>query len=126
MDLLLVGYSAGALAASRFVPSPPHSLALRTRYILLSYPLSVLFALTALHSSTFTQSLQERVKSGCSILVLFGTRDQFTGVDKYRAWATQLASQPGSRFKAVEIEGADHFWSDKRELMHRIVEYSSM
>lgn len=123
--LLLCGYSFGSLAVSScparpvpptFAPSRP-SARLLTSYLLISYPLSVLWALTFLRSSPFTTSLRRLVQRGDNrILAVHGDRDNFSAVDKLRAWASELDSVKGSQeaWTAIEVEGADHFWRDGR------------
>ncbi|GAA5969366.1 hypothetical protein JCM3765_001284 [Sporobolomyces pararoseus] len=132
VDLLLCGYSFGSLLASSCPPppsTPQHSF--RTRYLLLSYPLSVMFALTSFHSSRFTRMLEDRVKEGNGVCVVFGDEDQFSGVAKLRNWSRGLVerAEPGGvrggekQVTVVEIEGADHFWArgnDKRRALEAI------
>jgi alpha/beta superfamily hydrolase len=123
-ELLLCGYSFGSLAASAcpppsLPPSHPHAR-LTTSYLLISYPLSVLWALTFFRSGPFTTALRETVMRGNErILTVFGDRDQFSGVEKLRKWAgelDELAQGSGNRsWKAIEIEGADHFWLDRAQ-----------
>ncbi|GAA5855368.1 hypothetical protein JCM9279_001700 [Rhodotorula babjevae] len=129
-DLLLCGYSFGSLAASSCPPpaAPPShpSAALRASYLLLSYPLSVLWALTALHTAAPTSALRSLVAHGeARVLAVHGTEDDFSGVERLRGWAGELervAAMEGrdGAWRAVEVEGADHFWRDrerKREML---------
>lgn len=114
--LLLAGYSAGSLAASRFrlpntAASSPLPLSLSISYLLISYPLSVLPFLTLLRSSTFHASLAELARSDAPVLAVHGDGDQFTGVARYEAWARRL-SEAGRGWKSIVVEGADHFWRD--------------
>lgn len=132
VDLLLCGYSFGSLLASSCPPPPSttqHSF--RTRYLLLSYPLSVMFALTSFHSSRFTRALEDRIQEGNEICIVYGDQDQFSGVAKLRKWGrglVELARVEGERggekqMAVVEIEGADHFWArgnDKRRAIEEI------
>ncbi|PRQ77425.1 Alpha/Beta hydrolase fold, partial [Rhodotorula toruloides] len=121
-ELLLCGYSFGSLAASACPPpSPPPShphARLTTSYLLISYPLSVIWALTLFRSGPFTTALRETVERGDErVLAIFGDRDQFSAVEKLRKWAGELetvAEGSGNKtWQAVEIEGADHFWLDR-------------
>lgn len=118
VDLLLCGYSFGALAASSCPPPLPTSVcAVRTSYLLISYPLSVTWALTFLQSGPFTKALRDLVQRGENrVLAIFGDQDQFSAVAKLRAWAKGLEEVEGSegRWSAVEVSGADHFWRDRR------------
>ncbi|GAA5910925.1 hypothetical protein JCM6882_001933 [Rhodosporidiobolus microsporus] len=131
VDLLLCGYSFGSLAASSCpAPSAPSShppVRVRTSYLLLSYPLSVLWALCLFRSSPFTSALQSLVRRGENrVLAVHGDRDQFSGVERLRAWAQGLEKEQGGEegcFGVVEVEGADHFWQDrgkKRELLEAV------
>ncbi|GKZ28407.1 hypothetical protein AbraIFM66950_005581 [Aspergillus brasiliensis] len=45
-------------------------------------------------------------------LAIFGDEDTFTSASKLEKWSAELAHAPGSRFQAVEIEGAGHFWRE--------------
>lgn len=86
LDILLCGYSAGSLAASyctpthlqelinrRCRPTPPPPMrqdndgggkpkTIKLRYLLISYPVSVLWALTLFRSSTFTTRLDALIE----------------------------------------------------------------
>lgn len=121
-QILLCGYSFGSLAASACPPpapppSHPHAV-LTTSYLLISYPLSVLWALTLFRSEPFTTALRNTVKRGNErVMAIFGDKDHFSGVEKLRKWAGELetvAEGNGAKtWEAVEIEGADHFWLDR-------------
>ncbi|GKZ20724.1 hypothetical protein AbraCBS73388_006341 [Aspergillus brasiliensis] len=45
-------------------------------------------------------------------LAIFGDEDTFTSASKLEKWSAELAHAPGSRFQAVEVEGAGHFWRE--------------
>jgi uncharacterized protein len=109
---------------------------------LISYPLSVSWALTFFHSATFDRALREVVESGKEeVLEIHGDGDQFTGVERYRARARELRQLGASassaeggeegqevrnRWKSVEVDGADHFWSEregKERLLHEVREW---
>ncbi|SCV72458.1 BQ2448_3995 [Microbotryum intermedium] len=130
IDLLLIGYSYGSLAASS---SPPlkmirQGLTLRTRTILISYPCSVLSFLTFFKSSHYTQSLTKSTqRDKRPTLAIWGTRDQFTCVVKYEEWFRQIQEVDSERVtEGVQVEGADHFWreqGDKQRLIQTIVEW---
>lgn len=119
LRILLAGYSHGSLAASACSPPthlPDHpNLTISTSYLLLSYPLSIMWALCAFRTHTFTSALEQRVKGeeGERVFAVFGDRDQFTGVERYRQWALRLG-EGTEAFRAREVEGADHFWRDER------------
>ncbi|GAA6054984.1 hypothetical protein JCM3770_000478 [Rhodotorula araucariae] len=132
-EILLCGYSFGSLAASSCPPpSPPPSLPhaqLRTSYLLISYPLSVLWALTSLHSGPPTSALHSLVARGENrVLALHGDKDDFSAIDKLRTWVAglEVASAVKGMWRAVEVEGADHFWRDgrkKREMLETVREW---
>lgn len=45
-----------------------------------------------------------------------GTEDDFSGVEGLRRWAGELEGVAEGRdgvWRAVEVEGADHFWRDR-------------
>lgn len=147
IDLVLVGYSAGSIAASCATVPPYHSVSAspgshalpppltRLRRLLVSYPLGVLWALTALRPNTFTRGLEDVVKnahspisssskdqaqevvtSTDSVLSIWSTQDQFTSQARYHAWSErlrgELATPDGAqseagreRWKGVEVDG---------------------
>ena len=45
-------------------------------------------------------------------LAIYGDQDTFTSANKLEKWSADLAHAPESRFQAVEIEGAGHFWRE--------------
>lgn len=49
-------------------------------------------------------------------LAVFGSADGFSSVDMMRKWTHALHHAPGSRFQAIEINGAGHFWHDHGHL----------
>ncbi|GAA6009818.1 hypothetical protein JCM11491_000826 [Sporobolomyces phaffii] len=130
VKLLLCGYSFGSLLATACPPPAPTAhFSFETRYLVVSYPLSVMFALTAFHSALFTRALQDRVvEEGTSVCTVYGDGDQFSGVGELRRWSAgldKLASDRGQEGKVavIEVEGADHFWahtSTKSEALDRI------
>lgn len=152
IDVLLVGYSAGSLAAScASVPAfvshdTPNSgpdawrksVQIRVRRVLVSYPVGVLWALTALRPSPFTQGL-ERVFDTAAMtahpddhdgvptdktLAIWSTQDQFSSRERYQAWSARLqdvatrqsVDGKGSSWQGVEVDepGADHFWRSRQ------------
>ncbi|GAA5974090.1 hypothetical protein JCM11641_003428 [Rhodosporidiobolus odoratus] len=116
IDVLLCGYSFGSLAASSCPPPFHPSLSIQTSYLLISYPLSVLWALSLFRSGPYTSALRDLVRRGENrVLAVYGDGDQFSAVGRLRAWANELDNQKtGARtWEAVEIEGADHLWQDR-------------
>lgn len=49
-------------------------------------------------------------------LAVFGSADSFSSVEMMRKWTHALHHAPGSRFQAIEINGAGHFWHDHGHL----------
>jgi len=136
LDILICGYSAGASSASMIDSKDIKALCShstspsRLRHLLVSYPLSVLWALTLFRSSTFKCSLEKMVQSSeANVLAIHGTRDNFTAIGKYLTWSQTLektaASGNGGRFKAVVVQEADHFWTrgSMRKLISAVDEW---
>ncbi|EXJ79339.1 hypothetical protein A1O3_08841 [Capronia epimyces CBS 606.96] len=46
---------------------------------------------------------------------LFGSRDVFTSDRKLQRWTADLASRPGSRFTAIRVNAAGHFWHEDED-----------
>lgn len=108
-DSLLCGYSAGSLSASYCKPVP----GIKIRYLLISYPLSVLWALTLFKSSPFTSALEGILeKADTPLLSVRGDKDQFTADSKYAQWESKMQEKSKSA-TFVKVAGADHFWSGK-------------
>ncbi|KAF2402685.1 hypothetical protein EJ06DRAFT_579958 [Trichodelitschia bisporula] len=90
-------------------------LVFQPAYLLLSPLLAPVSTFTAIPFGT--QALQ-REKGALAkqlaehpSLAVFGGEDGFTAARKVRAWAAGIEG-PGSRFKAVEVPGAGHFWRE--------------
>lgn len=49
-------------------------------------------------------------------LAVFGDRDGFNSAQKYRSWAKRFRDMDGSQFRAVEVSGAGHFYTEERAL----------
>ncbi|KAI8370337.1 Alpha/Beta hydrolase protein [Radiomyces spectabilis] len=102
-QLVICGYSFGAMVASSIdvVENIPCS------YLLISYPLSVTWALATVKTGYFrtraTALLQQREND---VLVIFGSNDQFTGKGSYEKWLQHKSE----RVRTVLVPGADHFW----------------
>lgn len=132
VNLILVGYSAGSLSASVCFPLEDEckGVVLQTRWILLSYPLSVRFALTCFRSSYFIDGLH-RILDSCSksteesssgrVLVVYGDGDQFTSIDKYRKWVIELTERSKAVVQSLEIAQSDHFWHGRESKRQMIV-----
>ena len=122
--LHLQGYSHGCIPISHFKPLPAP---LKTRYVLLSYPLTVLPFITLFNHRTHATALKSLVKeltdtpsysslpAPSLLLVLYGDQDQFTGIARYEAWVNSLqeiGNAPSGKAIVADakIEGGDHFW----------------
>ena len=112
-DLTWQGYSAGSMAAS--LARGPKQM-IQQRHVLISYPVSVLWALTVGHTAAFNAGLDALVADNSSdVLEIHGSGDTFTSASKYASWASALqakATTSGSRFQSIEVPGAGHFWTD--------------
>ncbi|KAM0787959.1 hypothetical protein ACM66B_006163 [Microbotryomycetes sp. NB124-2] len=150
LSLALVGYSAGSVASSMaqldlaaartLLPSLER---VDIKRVLISYPLSVLWALTLFRSTAFSARLEKLASPPDSdptdlavtrnehTLAVFGTQDQFTAVAKYEAWSDKLQrlSDGSTRWRGFKVEGADHFWRDregKKQLLMAVREFVAM
>ncbi len=60
------------------------------------------------NSSSYNATLHQLVQHPDSnVLVIFGDQDEFTSIEKYRTWASELG---GSNLEIREIPQASHFW----------------
>ncbi|KAG8808539.1 hypothetical protein FRB91_004909 [Serendipita sp. 411] len=111
-EVVLLGYSHGSIAITHH---PVHvkfkgGSNIPVAHILLSYPLSPLPFLTTFHQGTHTEALKNLVSDrNSTVLIIYGTADQFTGEKRFQEWANVLKSQ-GESVGIQVIEGADHFW----------------
>lgn len=88
----------------------------KARYLLISYPLSALWALTLFKSSPFTSALEGTLATeDTPFLSIRGDKDQFTAASKFTQWETRLG-ELSKTATFVTVEGADHFWSGKQHL----------
>lgn len=99
--LVFCGYSCGALQASA-ARAPGWA---DVRYVLVSYPLDVVWLVTCFGGRHFRRCLAEAAER--RVLLMYGTADQFTSAASYAAWARTLAQQ-----HTVDAIAApcDHFW----------------
>jgi len=133
VEIVLLGYSFGCLPVSLHPPRLTFSMDrphvnpdLVIRHVLLSYPVSVLWALTFFHTGRYTKALLDLLAcSDADVLVIYGDIDQFTKISKYEAWLAKLRqaadgdntdntcgadSSPRGKLTEKLVPGADHFW----------------
>ncbi|OAD72303.1 hypothetical protein PHYBLDRAFT_169442 [Phycomyces blakesleeanus NRRL 1555(-)] len=119
--LMICGYSYGSMIASS-IEAP---CSLPCFYLLISYPLSVTWALALFKASFFRSQItklldhyrnQEDAEGG--VLIIYGDRDQFTSSKSYERW---LENQIGGHVKAEVVKGADHLWFDYEQLLVTMV-----
>ena len=94
---------------------------MRTRHILLSYPLGQISLLTFFASNTYSHTLSALIRDPeAHVLILFGDRDEFTASGKYITWTAQLCEEANDWSLQIScIEGANHFWAASAiERMH--------
>ncbi|RPD60193.1 alpha/beta-hydrolase [Lentinus tigrinus ALCF2SS1-7] len=121
-SLVLAGYSHGSLIASLH----PVLDNIQTSHILLSYPIGPRHWLTAFHGSHYTNALKSLLHdSRSNVLIIHGDDDNFTSVDAYDAWVTNLqkdrealssseqAVQSPGKLEVMKVEGASHFWREE-------------
>ncbi|KAI8062144.1 Alpha/Beta hydrolase protein [Gongronella butleri] len=113
--LFLCGYSYGSMIASSVrVESVP------TSHILISYPLSVRWALATTKNGYFKEKVAELLAGPERTLILHGTSDQFTGASAYDSWLASVGDNVDRRI----VDGADHFWFDREpELVDLVVQF---
>jgi alpha/beta superfamily hydrolase len=73
----------------------------------------VLGFLTLFRTTPFYDGIQQLARSQRgAVLIIYGTRDQFTSSTRYASWVETL--KPNDVQVAV-IEDADHFWASSLE-----------
>ena len=111
IDILLCGNSAGSLAATQCRIPPIAGRELRIGYILISYPLSVIWALSLFRSSTFQAALEGiAADPELHLLSIRGDSDQFTGDAKYASWEDSLVGSQQGNVCCCRLENTDHFF----------------
>ncbi|KDQ56986.1 hypothetical protein JAAARDRAFT_131498 [Jaapia argillacea MUCL 33604] len=116
--VVILGYSHGSLIASLHPSLPPP---VQIHHILLSYPLGPRSWLTAFRSSTYASALSDLIADPSSdILVIYGDRDEFTGIASYQTWAEELKRQAAGagkgKLQVQRIDGGSHFWFHQAEI----------
>ncbi|TIA74012.1 hypothetical protein E3P77_03734 [Wallemia ichthyophaga] len=118
--VIIGGYSAGSLIASRL--AKPDWMDCEVQYLLISHPLSVSWALNLFRGAQAQQCLHRNLKH-CKMLAIWGTNDQFTGVNQYRQWNDDLRSKFPNTWSSIEVGGADHFWKSLDTVYNRFVDW---
>ena len=107
-DLSLQGYSHGSLITSMHpvLPSPA-----KTSHIFISYPLSVRGLITFFRGGTYDTALHNLLQNpSAHVFIVYGDHDQFTAVQKYDKWVSDLQMDIKGELVMRRIDGADHFW----------------
>ncbi|KAH6903450.1 Alpha/Beta hydrolase protein [Coprinopsis sp. MPI-PUGE-AT-0042] len=105
-EVLLVGYSHGSLIASLQAPRFGGSQ---------TYPLGPRSFLTLFRGSYYNSQLAGLIQNADGrVLILYGDQDEFTSVERYDAWASELEAllpeANANRLQISKIAGASHFW----------------
>ncbi|KAF8913515.1 Alpha/Beta hydrolase protein [Mucidula mucida] len=103
-NLVLVGYSYGSLITT-LCPSLP---SIPTSYLLVSYPVGPRAWLTLFRSSLYERALGSILETKARVLIVYGTEDEFTSVERYEQWTSGLSSE--ENLEVTRIEGGSHFW----------------
>lgn len=120
IQAIIQGYSFGSMIAGSI--SPPADIP--TRYLLISYPLSVMWALTSFHSTFFKEQVMQRIDGANDatsgpMLFIMGDRDQFTGLGALKKWIADKATE---RTSLAVVPDGDHFWFGKEETLVNIID----
>lgn len=111
IEVLLCGNSAGSLAATQCRIPPIAGREVRIGYVLISYPLSVIWALSFFRSSTFQTALEGiAADPALHLLSIRGDSDQFTGDTKYASWEDSLVGSQQGNICCCRLENTDHFF----------------
>ncbi|CAG8741075.1 1480_t:CDS:2, partial [Ambispora leptoticha] len=109
-DVTIIGYSYGSLIASSLASSSSQ-FTLPTSYVLINYPLSVIWFLTFFRFSTYLNYLHILLSSTSRVLFIYGDSDQFTGVNKYKQWVKDNKAVENLLWTIKELKGTDHFYT---------------
>jgi len=110
------GYSHGSMIASRYPLDAlkNHPTPVEIRHVLISYPLAYRGVLTLFSSSTYQTALSNLTRDPNSrVLILYGDRDDFTGISKYTPWSEELRENAKGELKVELVLGGTHFWQGK-------------
>ncbi|KAI8575320.1 hypothetical protein K450DRAFT_262378 [Umbelopsis ramanniana AG] len=119
-SIIICGYSFGSMIAGSITPPAD----IPSRYLLISYPLSVMWALTSFHSTFFKEQVMQRMDSANDatsgpMLFIMGDRDQFTGLGALKRWIADKATE---RTTLAVVPDGDHFWFGMEETLIQIID----
>ncbi|OXB39017.1 hypothetical protein J007_01112 [Cryptococcus neoformans] len=116
-QVMRFGYSWGSLLVALASPHP-----LLRHILIISPPCKIFAGITFFSSRSFRMALSDLLKSGVDVTMIYGTKDEFTSVDTFRAFGNDLAAvtmlrnsgsmtiKDGGTFEKLEIEEADHLY----------------
>ncbi|CAD6898840.1 unnamed protein product [Tilletia caries] len=119
-SVVLCGYSAGSLYCStaQVKASSPTWASQPPLYVLISYPCGVLWALSLFQSARYERALSQLLAGKeAKVLVVYGTKDDFTGRKTYESWIEGMGS---SELRVEVIEDGDHFWRTRASLQQLV------
>lgn len=102
--------------------TPPTQIPIR--YLLISYPLSVMWALSSFHGKFFQEQAMQKINHAnetcsCQILMIMGDRDQFTALGALRKW---IGDKETENTKVSIVPGGDHFWFGMEDMLVKIID----
>ncbi|CAG8608215.1 6837_t:CDS:2, partial [Ambispora gerdemannii] len=130
-EIIIAGYSYGSLIATTLSPititSNTSPIPIPISFILISYPLSVIWFLTFFRGSKYSQHMKSLLDNNNSrVLFVYGTSDQFTGVNAYKKWIKDNKIEERNMWSVRELRGGDHFWFGRgmeEKLLHVLEEW---
>ncbi|CAO3648812.1 unnamed protein product [Cunninghamella blakesleeana] len=119
--LFICGYSYGSMIAAAMKET-----SIPTYYIIISYPLSVLWALSTIKMNYFKSQINQLMKDNqYHTLIIFGDHDQFTSEKSYQNWLNTItpaiSTDDHHKLQYKKIEGVDHFWFDHEQLLFNYI-----
>jgi len=113
-QVAFIGYSNGALTASLHPQLLPAHI--RTAHVLISYPLGPRGLLTAFHTATYQNALENLVRQPAAhVLICYGDADDFTSAETYEGWVEALGKLAVDTGADGEEEGGRHQSAGKGE-----------
>ncbi|CAG8528906.1 6257_t:CDS:2 [Ambispora leptoticha] len=131
-ETIVAGYSYGSLIATTLSSitntSNTSPFPFPISFILISYPLSVIWFLTFFRGSKYSQHMKSLLdnNNNCRVLFVYGTSDQFTGVNAYKKWIRESKVEERSMWSLRELSGVDHFFFGEgmeEKLLHVLEEW---